>query len=260
MMKKAIALLLLAVASMNAQDKPVVAEAAPDNEKAWSISLDQSFSDKYVWRGIQYNEEGVNQGSLDVAYDFGDIGTIGVNVWYNLDLDNENGQAGNFSEVDYTLYWEKSFDKLTLGAGYIYYDFSEVDLGSTREVYVSASYDVLLAPSVTVYYDIEDVDGFYVDFAISHSFDLEVAGMSLDLGANIGWADENMTEAYYTGGSDADSGFTNYALSAGLNIPVGDYVTITPSITYFSLLQDAETDSGYEDDDFIYAINVNVSF
>ena len=113
MMKKAIALLLLAVASMNAQDKPVVAEAAPDNEKAWSISLDQSFSDKYVWRGIQYNEEGVNQGSLDVAYDFGDIGTIGVNVWYNLDLDNENGQAGNFSEVDYTLYWEKSFDKLS---------------------------------------------------------------------------------------------------------------------------------------------------
>jgi len=247
-MNKAIALLLLSLFAFNAQ---------AEDEKAWSISLDQAIYDKYIWRGIQFNEEGVNQGSIDFSYDTGDAGVFGANIWYNLDLDNENGFSGEFSEVDYTLYWEKSFGALTLGAGHIYYDFSEVNLGSTREFYVSASYDVLLAPSLTVYYDYEDVDGFYVDFAIGHSFDLGVAGMSLDLGANIGWADEDMASFYY---GASNSGFTNWGASVALNIPVGDNFTITPSIAYYSLLGDAEEDSALEDDDFVFGVNVNFSF
>ena len=254
-MKKAIALLLLSLFAFNAQ--------AQDEEKAWSISLDQAIYDKYVWRGIQYNEEGVNQGSIDFSYDTGDMGVFGLNVWYNLDLDNENGLSGEFSEVDYTIYWEKSFGDFTLGAGHIYYDFSEVEAGSTREVYVSFSYDTILAPSLTVYYDYEDVDGFYVDFAIGHSFDLGVAGMTLDLGANIAWADDDMSDGYY-GGEGA--GFSNWGASVALNIPVGDMFTITPSIAYYSLISDANhngTDSngrGLEDDDFIFGVNVNFSF
>lgn len=249
-MKKAIALLLLSLFAFNAQ--------AQDEEKAWSISLDQGIYDKYVWRGIQFNEEGVNQGSIDFSYDTGDMGVFGINVWYNLDLDDENGTSGEFSEVDYTIYWEKSFGDFTLGAGHIYYDFSEVGLGSTREFYVSFSYDTFLAPSLTVYYDYEDVDGFYVDFAIGHSFDLGVAGMSLDLGANIGWADDDMASGYY-GGTNVTTGFTNWGASVGLNIPLGDYFTITPSIAYYALIDDADRNGG-QDDDFIFGVNVNFSF
>ncbi|MCM8525160.1 MAG: MipA/OmpV family protein [Lentisphaeraceae bacterium] len=247
-MKKAIALLLLSVFAFNAQAQ---------DEKAWSVSLDQGIYDKYIWRGLQFNEEGVNQGALDVSYDTGDMGTFGINVWYNLDLDNENGTSGEFSEVDYTVWWEKSFGDFTLGAGHIYYDFSEVDLGSTREIYVSVSYDTFLAPSLTVYYDYEDVDGFYVDFGIGHSFDLGVADMSLDLGANIGWADDDMDNGYYNGDG---AGFSNYSLSAAVNIPVGDNVTITPSVMYYSLLGDANSDGTNEDDDFVFGVNVNFSF
>ena len=252
-MKKAIALLLLSVFAFNAQAQ---------DEKAWSLSLDTSLSDKYIWRGLQFNEEGVNQWSADFSYDTGDMGTFGVNIWYNLDLDNENGQSGNLSEVDYTIYWEKSYGDFTLGAGHIYYDFSEVNLGATRELYVSASYDTILAPSITVYYDYEDVDGFYVDFSIGHSFDLGTAGMSLDLGAHLGWADDDMDNAYYNGDG---GGFSDCSISAGLNIPVGDSVTITPSIMYYALLGDANSDGGNsagngEEEDFVFAINVNFSF
>ncbi|MCM8533063.1 MAG: hypothetical protein NE330_17985 [Lentisphaeraceae bacterium] len=238
---------------------------AQDDEKAWSFSLDQSISDKYVWRGIQYNEEGVNQGSADLSYDTGDLGTFGINVWYNLDLDNENANgehsgSGSFSEVDYTLYWEKGFDALTLGAGIIYYDFSEVNAGSTKEVYVSASYDTFLAPSENVYYDFEDVDGFYVDFSIGHSIDLGVLDATLDLGASIGYADDDMASAYYSDNTEtAGSGFSNYALSAAVNFPLLENVTLTPSIMYYSLLEDAN-DVGYEDDDFVFGINLNLSF
>ena len=246
-MNKLVALLLMSVFALTSQ--------AQENEKAWSVSLDQSVLDKYVWRGLQFNEEGVNQGAIDLSYELGDLGTVGANVWYNLDMDSENGTAGEFSEVDYTLYWEKSFDGLTLGAGHIYYDFSEVNLGSTRELYVSAGFDAILAPSVTVYYDYEDVDGFYVDFSIGHSFDLS-EGLTLDLGANLGWADDDQAEFYYGG---SDSGFTNYAISAAVNYAVCENTTITPSLTYFGLLDDAD-DRAYEDDDFVFGVNVNYSF
>ena len=224
-------------------------------EKAWSISLDQGIYDKYIWRGLQFNEEGVNQGAADLSYDLGDLGTFGANVWYNLDLDSENGTAGEFSEVDYTFYWEKSFDTLTIGAGHIYYDFSEVKLGSTREIYVSAGLDMTLSPTVTVYYDYVDVDGIYVDLSIGHSFDLN-DGISLDLGANLGWADDEMSAAYY--GSE-DAGFANYSVSAAVNFALCENVTVTPSVMYYGLLEDAD-DSAAEDDDFVFGVNLNYSF
>lgn len=255
-MKKAIALLFVSVFALTS--------FAQEDEKAWSISLDQSISDKYIWRGIRMNEEGVNQGSIDASYEAGDLGTVGVNVWYNLNLDNENaaenlGDSGEFSEVDYTLYWEKSFDALTLGAGFIYYDFSEVNddnLGSTKEVYVSVAYDTFLAPSVTVYYDFEDVDGFYVDFSIGHSVDLGVLDATLDLGASIGYADDDQASFYYSG---AESGFSNYSLSAAVNFPLLENVTLTPSVMYYGLLEDADT-KDMADDDFVFGVNLNLSF
>lgn len=260
-MKKAIALLLLSVFAFNAQ--------AAEDEKAWSLSIDQTFSDKYVWRGQQYNEEGVNQGSVDFSYDFGDYGTFGVNFWYNLALDNENTGtasndlgAGNFSEFDYTVYWTKSYGALTLGAGHIYYDFAQVNNGSTREVYISAAYETaFFTPSVTVYYDYEDVDGFYVDFEIGRSFDLGVADMTLDLSAHLGWADDDQSSFYYNGDG---AGFSDYSLKAAVNIPVTENITITPSVTYYALIGDANSDSAnnvnFEDDDFVFAINLNLSF
>ena len=93
-MKKAIVLLLASLFAFNMQ---------AEDEKAWSLSLDQGIYDKYVWRGIQFNQEGVNQGSIDFSYDTGDYGTFGVNYWYNLDMDDENGSAGQISEADYTI-------------------------------------------------------------------------------------------------------------------------------------------------------------
>jgi hypothetical protein len=249
-MKKAMMVLLLSMLafSIHAED-----------EKAWSFSLDQAVYDKYVWRGIQFNEEGVNQGSADFSYDTGEFGTFGINYWYNLDMDDENGSAGQISEADYTLYWEMALGEsgFTLGAGFIYYDFSEVDLGSTKEVYMSLGYDTFLSPTVTVYYDIEDADGLYVDLSVGHSFDLGVAGMTLDVGANIAWADDDMQSFYYGGDG---GGLSNWGASVALNIPVLEYFTITPSIAYYQLIGDANSDTTFEDDDFIFGVNLNFTF
>ena len=247
-MKKAIVLLFVCAFALTSY--------AQEEEKAWSVSLDQSFSDKYIWRGIRLNEEGVNQGALDVSYEAGDLGTVGVKVWYNFDLDSENNESGDFSEVDYTLYWERTFDALTLGAGFIYHDFSEVNMGSTQEIFISAAVDMVLNPKLTVFYDLNEVDGFYIDLSIGHSIDLDVLDATLDFGASLGYADDDQASFYYAG---AESGFTNYSLSTAVNFPLLENITLTPSVVYYGLLEDADNQN-MADDDFVFGVNLNLTF
>jgi hypothetical protein len=255
-MKNSIVLLLVALCSFS-----VFAEedATQDAGNAWSVSLSQTFADKYVWRGIQFNGEGVSQTEVSIGYDAGDAGAFGLTVWGNLDLDSENSTAGQFSELDYVLSWEKTYDNITASAGFIFYDFSEVGGGDTQEFYVGVTLDtVAFTPSLTVYYDIEDADGFYVEASASHSFALG-ENHSLDLGATLGWADEDQGANYYGG---ANSGVAHYSLSASVDFPVGESLTITPSIMYYSLLSDANDLTGQagEDDDFVFGINASFTF
>jgi hypothetical protein len=254
-MKNAIVLLLVAMCSFSVFAEEKV--AAVDNaDNAWSISLSQTFADKYVWRGIEFNGEGVSQSEVSIGYDAGDAGTFALTVWGNLDLDSENGTSGQFSELDYILSWGKTFDNISIEAGYIFYDFSEVGGGDTAELYVGVTLDeVVLTPSLTVYFDVEDADGFYVELGLSHSLALGESH-SLDLGATLGWADDDQSANYYGG---SGGGFTNYSLSASVDFPVGESLTITPSILYYGLLADAD-DLGGEDDDFVFGINATYTF
>ena len=217
------------------------------------LSLDVGLYNAYVWRGLQFNEEGVVQTSLDYSYGTEDLGSFGLKIWGNIDLDNEGDDSGEFSEVDYTAYWVKSFDTLILGGGVIVYDFpSKKHVSSTKEVYLSVGIDMVLAPTVTAYYDFDSVEGFYLDFGVSQSIGF------LDLAANIGWADDNMTDSYYD--EDAESGFTNYSLSASIDFELCDSVTLTPSLAYYGLLEDAQEDLHLEDDEFILGLNLNITF
>lgn len=238
---------------------------AHDSDTHVSLSLDQGIFTDYVWRGINFNDQAVNQGSVDVGLETEDLGSFGFNIWYNMDL-NENREYGlessTVTEIDYTLYWEKSFDIVTLGAGYIYYAFPEDDTIDTSEVYISASLDTFLAPSLTIYKDVDLHDGVYIDFGIGHDFEITET-LALSVGANIGWADSKFSEANY---GNNDSGFTNYSIGASIDIPLTDNLTLTPSIMYYGLLSDAkdqrQDDFPSRDDEngVVAGINLSLSF
>ncbi|NQZ59426.1 MAG: hypothetical protein HRT88_18395, partial [Lentisphaeraceae bacterium] len=177
--------------------------AADNSENMFSVSLTQGLSSKYVWRGIAFSEDTVNQGDATVSADLDEFGTFSVGVWYNLDLEKSHNSAGlvesgHVSEVDYTFGWEKEFDGYSIGAGYIVYDFPGGD-DETREAYLSVSLDTFLAPSITAYYDVEDVDGLYLELAIGHDFDTDsvIKGSTVSVGGTLGWASDEMDEAYY---------------------------------------------------------------
>jgi hypothetical protein len=214
----------------------------------------------YVWRGQKLSNSWVLQPSVGITY-----GVFGANIWGNYDSDSkidEGDGHGEFSETDFTLSYTRSMDKWTFGAGYIYYALN--NFNDTQEFYVSAGYDVILKPALTVYYDFDEGNGAYILASIGHSFEV-AKDVNLNLGASVGYNINNKVMGLDEDG-DEFSNFYNAELSSSLNIPVWRAISVTPKIAYsFPLSDDAEdaiksiSDDG-DKDIFYGGVNITLSF
>ena len=231
---------------------------AEEIKTAGSASVD--VMSNYVWRGQKLSNSWVVQPSVAIAY-----GAFGANIWANYDSDSkidEGDGHGEFTETDLTLCYTRSLDKWTFGAGYIYYALNAAN--DTQEVYLSASYDTLLKPTLTVYYDYDEGQGAFIVASIGHSLEL-MKSVNLNLGASASYNVNNKVMGFNDKGDDF-SNFYNAELSSSLNIPVMKAVTITPKIAYsFPLSDDAkEAIKSISDDgkkDIVYGgVNVTLSF
>jgi hypothetical protein len=211
-----------------------------------SVDAEALVVSKYVWRGLEVNEDPVLQPSLTVAY-----GGFSFNVWGNMDLTDFGedeciytsdceSRAGQFTEIDLTLDYSHSFDKFILGGGIISYQFPNWD-GSedTHEAYLAMSYDCLLAPALTIYYDFDEVNGFYANFAVGHSFTINDK-VGIDLSGSIGYGDSDYNVAYF--GVD-DSALVDVNCSLAVPFQVTDKITITPLLNLASVVDSDLRDS-----------------
>ena len=215
-------------------------------EEAPSADASVGLYSKYVWRGFELRDDSiVIQPSLSISY----MG-FSANLWANLDTDLVGSDTNKWNETDLTLSYDGAHEKLGYGVGWIYYALDSAN--DTQEIYATLSYDVLLAPSLTLYYDIDDFSGdWYANFSIGHSFAVTESA-SLDLGLAVGYSDNDTYNEFHDG-----------LISASMSFPVGKYVSITPELYYsFALSDEAETaiESGPSaDDSFVYG-GVSVSF
>lgn len=214
----------------------------------------------YVWRGQKLSNSWVVQPSVGITY-----GSFGANIWGNYDGDSkvdEGNDHGEFTETDITLTYTYAIDKVSLTGGYIYYALSGAN--DTQEAYLAGSYNTLLKPTLTMYYDFDEGNGAFIVASIGHSFEV-AKGMPLNLGALASYNVNNKVMGLDEDGDDF-SNFYNSELSASLNIPVYKNITVTPKIAYaFPLSDDAEeaigsiSDDG--DKDILYGgINLTLSF
>ncbi len=231
---------------------------ADDIKASGSASVDVMST--YVWRGQKLSNSWVVQPSVALTY-----GVFGANLWANYDADSlidEGDGHGEVTETDLTLSYTRSLDKWTFGAGYIYYALN--GLNDTQELYLSVSYDAIIRPSLTVYYDFDEGKGAFVVASIGRS--IEVArDISLNLGASASFNIENRVMGLDKDG-DEFSNFYSAELSASVTIPVWKAVTVTPKIAYsFPISNDAEdaieaiSDDG-DKDVFYGGINMTLSF
>ncbi|MEA1922651.1 MAG: TorF family putative porin [Pseudomonadota bacterium] len=226
----------------------VSVSGAPVFAKELKVSVDAEalVISKYVWRGIEVNEDPVLQPSLTVAY-----GGFSFNLWGNMDLtdfgkdecvytSNCKSRAGQFTEIDLTLDYSHSFDKLTLGAGIISYQFPNWDESEdTHELYFALAYDCLLQPALTIYYDFDEVDGFYTNLSVGHSFAINNK-LGIELSGSVGYGDSDYNKAYF--GIDDDA-LVDINGSIAVPFQVTEKITITPMLTLTSIIDSDLRDS-----------------
>ena len=194
------------------------------DEKDWSVSFDNAFTSKYIWRGQNLS----NTASMQPGVTFGYKG-LSVSSWSNFahTAFGDSGVAGNhWTEHDLTVDYAFALnDKVSVSGGFINYAFPNFGEGRyTNEVYGTVSIDTILQPSFAVYGDMHNGNGMYYSLGIGHSVPLgESVGLNLSasLGVNQGqWID-------VTAVSDV-------MLGVSLDIPLGDAVTFSPFYNYIT--------------------------
>lgn len=194
--------------------------------------------DKYLWRGFDLSgSEGVVQGGVDLTYK-----NFTLSYWTNIQAfddtkENPNYEAGEATETDITL--DYSFDLgelVSMSVGNIFYQLE--GLKDTNELYVGATVNTILEPSVKVYYDYDEAeeDGLFFTGSVGHSIDL-AEGLSVSVGALVSY---NQESDYAVGNYSA---WHNYELSAGVDYAVNDNISISPSFMYSAPISDQAKDT-----------------
>jgi uncharacterized protein (TIGR02001 family) len=205
----------------------------------------------YVWRGLSLTNKPVLQPDVWVSFPAGNA-SITVGGWSSIDLGryddlendiSESGAISSFNYAEFDPYAEVAFpvgkSTLTFGAtGYIYpNDGDSPDIANdfglltsesnTLELYGKVGFDVLLAPEVSVYYDVDKIKGAYVEATASHDLQLNEK-LALSLGALVGFsAGQGISDDPDESSNFDDDGLTHFDFSAGLPLTAGVF-EITP--------------------------------
>ncbi len=224
----------------------VMAAAASGQEASpVSAALDVPVLSSYVWRGQTLSDRPVIQPGLTVAKN-----GFSLNAWSSFNLDGP--YQADFSEVDLTASYSQSVGPVTLGGGMIQYlfpnqtlaveDGEDTAVAGTAEVFASASLpEVPLAPALTVYYDVDEIDGFYGTLAVGHTFEL-TEKIGLAVSASLAAADGDYNAGYF----GVDEAALNDG-NVGLSLPVAvlDNLTLKPAVNYI-FFPDSEIRDGAE--------------
>ena len=244
-----------------------------------SVSLDYTIVSDYIWRGINLSEypgegqEKLNHQlgvafAIDTAKLGANIGTFGFSFWGEWYADQVSalntplGTGDSLQEVDYTINWSYEIAELftTVELGWIAYTFPQAsgDAHYTHEWYASLGFDdsvifgteqSVLNPSVAYYWDMDYLDGGWLELGISHGFgpadlgtdntpvlqDITVTP-SLVVGVDDGQMGKSMRLANVQYGIEL-----GYDINSALNIPT-EHGSI--ALTAFVKFSDAIHDNG----------------
>ena len=202
---------------------PASAQLTPD------VSAGAGLFSKYTWRGLVVTDGPVLQPTASLG-----LGTASVGLWANVDLDDANQRAGEITEVDAWLEYGLGLGLVDVAAGVVHYGYPDAE-GDTTELYAVGSVGVLLSPTLSLYRDLDAVDGLYANLAISHGLAL-TPEHTLDLAAGLGLGDADHNAGYYAG---ADGGAADASLTASWTWQPLPTLSVTPQVSWVTLLGDA---------------------
>lgn len=217
------------------------------------VSMTMDFASHYMFRGAPIVDDPVLQPAASVSYK-----GFSFDFWGNVDLTGDTTDGAEFNELDFIWGYstdlgflafgnegtfEDLMEKVSVGAGYTFYVFPNWGIGSgvddtSHEWYLNVGFDTFLQPSYVVYHDFDQGDGFYHEWGIGHSFDLDP--VTVDTGMTMGL---NISQWGF------ETSLTALDFSTAITIPMDKlvkvdllkYVTVVPHINY-SLPLDGQYD------------------
>ncbi len=205
-----------------------------------------SFYSQYIWRGYELSRDSVVFfPTLTVGYK-----GFAVNLWADLDTNFGVGNEDRhfkLQETDVTVTYSNSYKgclpwALNYTLGWILYDYQPtagnpdgtIKDTKNQEIFLTLGLDTFLKPTLSFYDQIETGQSQYIQLSISHSIAV-CNDWSLDM---AGWV------SYLNNHSQAAvkpiSNFHDGNVSAGLKIPINNYLSIKPNIQLsFPLSKDA---------------------
>ncbi|MBA4397305.1 MAG: hypothetical protein C0394_07980 [Syntrophus sp. (in: bacteria)] len=245
---------------------PVAASAAVPVEDKPTGDVTVAAMSQYFWRGYELSRNSVVvQPSITVAYK-----GFSANLWGNLDTKPyfqgtaDPNYAGTWNETDFTLSYTRTMGMLNVGGGYIYYGLGALNRDAPKradaqEIFVTASLNKILSPTLTVYKEIGHYQNWYFLFGVSHMFELNrIFSLKLEATASYlmsAYADAakfNAGAGYggyprFDGKALAtDEKFSNFhdgKVTVSLPIKVTRHISLMPTISWiFPLSDDAKNE------------------
>ncbi len=154
---------------------------AEDDEKSWSLDLGYDHASRYMFRGVDLLD-GEPYESPYVTWTVGDF-----SLYYSGYYGKVGKGGPRYEEADVGAdYTFKLGESVSLTTGAIAYLYPKEDSGTdTTELYATLAVDTFLAPTVSVYWDVDAYDGGYASFGLSHSVPLG-SRLSVELSAAVG--------------------------------------------------------------------------
>ena len=199
--------LIAGTALIAAMMAPTVAFAGDD----LSVTASIDYVTEYVFRGVSLEAEAIQPG-IEFA-----IGDFTAGAWVSTGLGSDS--QANTDEVDfYVGYGFGLSDLISSSVGATLYHYP--DASDTIEFSARLAFDVILAPSITAYYDV-DLKAFTLEGGIGHSIPAS-ENTSFDLGLTVGLVDGDGF-SYEYGSASASLG---YAFTDDVSTYVGANYTL----------------------------------
>jgi uncharacterized protein (TIGR02001 family) len=222
-----------------------------------TVETSAQYTSQYWFRGAIQHEGGAFQGDLTVKLKTEQGDTVGLSAWGNMDASNDAGDApfpdgngGDFSEIDLIGWYGTELGAVPVELGFVNYDFPNGVGSSTTEVFATAAWPIAaFSLGLAVYYDIDALEDYYANVALSHSMVLD-GNLSLHTGVSLGAMGEDQAAAYF---GTADAGIADLNLGVTLNYQIdavcSAFFGATSTSVVSSDYEDALNAAGYNDGD-----------
>lgn len=215
------------------------------------VYLDATYNSKYVWRGITFVDNSVLQPSIMIGAD-----NLSLCAWGSIEMTNENiytgedSTSGDFTEADIFIDYTRELGPVTVSGGLMYCSYPNTGYRATTELYLAGSLGLPLSPTLSLYRDIAEVDGFYGSLGLSHTFSgispsLGIANPAITISGSTGYGN-SLHNAYYYGVDKA--AIADLTLCGAFSFTLAETVWLNTTLNHAMLL-DSEIKEVFEPGD-----------